>query len=765
MPPPAPELDLTHCDREPIHLLGGVQPHGVLLAFREPDLSVQVVSANAEALLGVPPAALRGQGVTRVLDADSLRRVRAGTAAGPVRVTAGGRACSALLHESDGLTVLELEPLTEEDARAEEDALAAVHRLVSPLALARGTSALLQSTADAVRALIGFDRVMVYRFHADWHGEVVAESRAEGVDGFMGMHFPASDIPVQARALYTRSPLRLIADVDARPVPMVPPVLQDTRRPLDLSGAALRSVSEVHLEYLRNMGVRASFSVSLLKDGALWGLIACHHLSPRHVPAARRQACEVLARLLALQLGAEERGAEAASRARRAALQGQLVTRLGEGPSLPVALETHGALLLELTGATGAALLLGDLLEARANPDAEADAGDVPLLFGKTPGVDAVRALAAWLAKDSGMGATFHTERLGTPCPPLAARADVAAGLLAVRLDPEAPRFVLWFRPEVERTVTWAGNPRKPAEPEPGHARLHPRGSFDAWREEVRGASAPWTREDVEAAESFRGALAGVVLRHAAELSRLSRALARSNAELESFSGTVGHDLKEPLRGIQQYTAFFLEDHEATLDAEGREHLQEVQWLARRAQVMLDDLFEFSRLGRLELAWGEADMQEVVDEALALVSARLEEARVEVRLPRRLPRVPCDAVRIRQVWANLLSNAAKYQAGEPHWVELGFHGPGESRPAPAERPGAPYVFYVRDPGIGIAAHFHEAIFEMFRRLHPAHAYGGGSGAGLAIARQLVRLHGGELWVDSAPGQGSTFYFTLGREPR
>ncbi|NMO16082.1 GAF domain-containing protein [Pyxidicoccus fallax] len=757
MLPPTPELDLSQCDREPIHLLGGVQPHGVLLAFRPPDLTIAVVSANTEPLLGRSPQALLGQSITRVLDTPNLGRVRVGTAAGPVRVSVSGRPCSALLHDSDGLTVLELEPLTGEDARADEDALAAVHQLVSPLSAGRGTSSLLQSTADAVRALTGFDRVMVYRFHADWHGEVVAESRAEGVDSFMGMHFPASDIPVQARALYTLNPLRLIADVGARPVALVPPVAPGSGRPLDLSGAALRSVSEVHIEYLRNMGVGASFSVSLLKDGTLWGLIACHHLAPRHVSAARRQACEVLARLLSLQLTAEERGAREAARARRADLQGQLVTRLGEGPALATALESHRDLLLELTGATGVALLLGDVLDA--------EAGEAPLLFGKTPSGDEVRALGAWLATEAGAGAAFHTERLGARFPPLAARADVAAGLLAVRLDPEASRFVLWFRPEVARTVTWAGNPRKPAEPEPGHARLHPRGSFDAWREEVRGASAPWTPADVEAAESFRGALVGVVLRHAAELSRLSRALVRSNAELESFSGTVGHDLKEPLRGIQQYTSFFLEDHGDALDSEGREHLQSVLWLARRAQKMLDDLFEFSRLGRLELAWGEVDMHEVVEEVLATLSTRLEEGRVEVRLSRRLPRVACDAVRVRQVWLNLLSNAAKYQAAEPHWVELGWFGPGEARPGAADRVGAPYVFFVRDPGIGIPESFHETIFEMFRRLHPAHAYGGGSGAGLAIARHLVRLHGGELWVDSAPGQGATFYFTLGRGPR
>ena len=761
MCPPVSEWDLTQCDREPIHLLGGVQPHGVLLAFREPDLTVAVVSDNTEGLLGLSPQSLRGQPVTRVLDADSLRRVRAGSATGPVRVTAGGRACSALLHVSDGLSVLEFEPLAEDDAHAEEDALAAVHRLVSPLSLVQGTSALLQAAADAVRALIGFDRVMVYRFHPDWHGEVLAESRRADVDSFMGLHFPASDIPVQARALYTRNPLRLIADVGTRPVALVPPTMPDTGRPLDLSGAALRSVSEVHLEYLRNMGVSASFSVSLLKDGALWGLIACHHLTPHPVPAARRQACEVLARLLSLQLSAEERGAGAASRARRADLQAQLVTRLGEAPSLPVALRAHGALLLELTGATGAAVLLGEALDA----DAHAAPGDAPLLFGKTPGEAQVRALAAWLATEVGMGTTFQTECLGALHPSLAASADVAAGLLAVRLNPGAPGFVLWFRPEVSRTVTWAGNPHQPAQPEPGQARLYPRGSFAAWREEVRGTSEPWTREDVAAAGAFQGALAGGVLRHAAELSRLSRALARSNAELESFSGTVAHDLKEPLRGIQQYTSFFLEDHAASLDPEGREHLQAVGWLAHRAQAMLEDLFEYSRLGRLALAWGEADMQAVVDEVLGLLSARLEEGHVEVRLPRRLPQVLCDAVRIRQVWGNLLTNATKYQSAKPRWVELGFLGPGEPRPAAANRSDAPYVFFVRDPGIGIPPQFHESIFEMFRRLHPAQAYGGGSGAGLAIARRLVRLHGGELWVDSAPGQGSTFYFTLGREPR
>jgi light-regulated signal transduction histidine kinase (bacteriophytochrome) len=742
--PPVSEADLSQCEREPIHLLGGIQPHGVLLAFSEPDFTLRLVSDNTGELLGRPPEALLGQPLSEVLHASSLvllTRALSQPASGQLRLEAAGRFFTGVPHRSDGLVVLDLEPTTA--GANEEAALGMVDLLLSPLARAQGPEGLLQAAAEAVRALTRFDRVMVYRFDADWHGEVLAESRDEAMDSFLGMHFPASDIPAQARALYTRHTLRLIADSRAAPVPLRPDVLPSLGRPLDLSGSALRSVSPVHLEYLANMGVGASMSISLLREGRLWGLIACHHRTPLRVPAATRRACDVLARLLSLQLAAEERASVSAELARRAHLQTQLVERLSEqAATLPVALSQQADLLLGLTGAGGVALLLGE----------------APVLVGTTPPADDVRELATWLAGQHFDG-TFHTPRLAQHHPPAAGYVDVASGLLAVRLDEASPRFILWFRPEVARTVTWAGNPQKPVVSGPGASRLHPRASFDAWRETVRGASLPWTPEDVACAVGFRSALVGVLLRHAA-------ALARSNAELDAFSGTVAHDLKEPLRGIQQYVGFLLEDHGDQLSEDGRRQLEEVRWLAGRTQGQMDALFEYSRVGRVELAWGEVDMQELVDAVLLTVSARLQENQLEVRIPRRLPRVACDGVRIQQVWANLLTNAAKYHhPGGTRWVELGFHAPGEPLSHPARRRPDEYVFHVRDNGIGIAERFHEDIFEMFRRLHPAHAYGGGSGAGLAIARRLVRLHGGELWVESSPGQGSTFFFTLGERPR
>ncbi len=739
------ELDLSQCEREPIHLLGGIQPHGVLLAFRQPLRTLEVVSANAQSLLGKPPEQLLGLPWESVLPREVLAELSVSASSGNARVELQGRGLLALWHQSDGLTVLELEP-ADAEARTEEHALEGVRRLIAPLPEVQGTQALLQSVANAVRELTGFDRVMVYRFDADWNGEVLAESRLPGVDSFLGLHFPASDIPAQARALYTRNPLRLIADARALPVALLPQVLPGTGRPLDLSGAALRSVSPVHLEYLSNMGVEASFSLSLLKDGKLWGLIACHHQTRRHIPYERRRACEVLTRLLALRLADEERAAEATEHARRVALQGRLTVALGQGLTLEEVLPRQSSMMLELAGASGAALLLDEH----------------PLLVGETPSVSEVEALATWLASQP-FETVFLTDRLGAVFPALAHRMDVAAGLLAVRLEPRAPRFVLWFRPEVARTVKWAGNPQKAVVPGPGAARLHPRASFQVWEETVRGTSRPWTRADAEAAESFRGVLVGVVLRQAEELNRLATALSRSNSELDAFGHTVAHDLHEPLRGIRQYAEFLLEDHGEKVGPEGRAHLESIHWLARHSADMVEGLFNYSRLGRVELAWGEVEMQEVVAGVLRTLSVRLAQHQVEVRMPRRLPRVQCDGVRIQQVWANLLVNAAKYQEGQERWAEVGFLGPGEPRPEGASRFAAPYVFYVRDPGIGIHPRFHEAIFELFRRLHPEQAYGGGTGMGLAIARRLVRLHGGELWVSSELGQGATFYFTLGSE--
>jgi light-regulated signal transduction histidine kinase (bacteriophytochrome) len=278
--------------------------------------------------------------------------------------------------------------------------------------------------------------------------------------------------------------------------------------------------------------------------------------------------------------------------------------------------------------------------------------------------------------------------------------------------------------------------------------RLTPRGSFALWKETVRGRSVPWTAGDRRAALDLRRVVAEVVLRHVEEIAALNRALARSNAELDAFTYIASHDLREPLRGIRNYAGMLREDHADRLDAEGAELLETLMRLTTRMDGLIESLFEYSRLGRTEMKVVPTDLGEVLDDVLHSLAHQVREAGVEIRVPRPLPTVICDAVRVGQVFQNLVHNAIKYNDRPGAWVEVGW------------TEGAPPVLYVRDNGIGIPERHHEAIFRIYKRLHARDKFGGGTGVGLTIVRRIVERHGGRVWLESDGGSGTTFFFTL-----
>ena len=749
-------VDLGNCDREPIHVPGAVQPHGALVVLREPDLTVLQASENTAALFGVPAERLLGAPVSLLLGDDEAARLREAldrpdpSSANPLRVSVefDGKATAwdGIVHRTEGGAVLELEPAAQGDPRSVTALYAQVRQALARLQGAATLAELSRAIAEETRRITGLDRVMVYRFDPAWNGEVVAEARAEDVDGFLGLWFPASDIPAQARALYRQNWLRLIADVGYTPARLVPVLNPETGKPLDLSGSTLRSVSPIHLEYLRNMEVGASMSVSLLREGELWGLVACHHASPAYVPYEVRTACEFLGQAFSVQLGAvaeiEDRGYDlhlasvAARLVDRTAADADWVRALGEGePGLP-----------ELAAAAGAAVVRGGACT----------------LVGRTPAEAQVRSLVAWLAaRDADL---FHTDHLAGELPEAAAYADVASGVLAAAVSRGGGDYLLWFRPEVVRTVEWAGNPEKPVSAEaPSRSAsvdggsetlptLHPRKSFAAWRETVRGRSLPWRPAEVRAAAELRGRIVDLVLRNADQLARLNAELARSNDELDAFAYIVSHDLKEPLRGIHNFSRMLREDHGEALRPDGQEEVETLIRLSRRMDGMLDSLLQYSRAGQLDLRLVDTDLQALVAEVLDTLRTRLEESGTEIRIPRPLPSVRCDPVRAGSVFQNLVSNAIKYNENERRWIEIGWREP--------EGEGRPVTLYVRDNGIGIDPKHWDAIFRLFRRLHGRDRYGGGSGAGLTIARKLVERHGGRIWLESEPGEGTTFFFTL-----
>jgi two-component system, chemotaxis family, sensor kinase Cph1 len=512
--------DLTNCDREPIHIPAAIQPHGVLLTLDPQTLTIIQAGGDTMRILGAPPGSLPGQAMADWFPPGCAARLRLlldYEAAMPRPLHAftlaahqDGQATDAVVHRSGDLVVLELEPLLEPSP---DDALSQVQAMLLRVQQAATPQAFCQGLADGVRRIAGFERVLVYRFLPDDTGAVIAEARHAEAESFLGLHYPASDIPQQARALYLTNWIRLIPDTHYVPVPILPPVDPRDGSPLDLSFSVLRSVSPIHLEYLHNMGVAASMSLSLILGGRLWGLIACHHRTPRFLPHRLRMACELFAQVASWRLETLVAGEDFEAQLHSKRVHEELIQNISQAADLAEGLTRQRPNLLDYIPADGVGLWL--------------DGHFTPL--GRTPDADQVAALVAWLNQTAADG-VFHTDRLPLVYPPAAAFADVASGLIALSVSKTPRDYVLWFRPEVIQTVTWGGNPNKPVETGPDGARLTPRKSFAAWRESVRLHAHSWRSADIEAANTLRTSLLEVVLQRIDQMAR-EREIARVKQE------------------------------------------------------------------------------------------------------------------------------------------------------------------------------------------------------------------------------------------
>jgi light-regulated signal transduction histidine kinase (bacteriophytochrome) len=528
--------DLSSCDREPIHIPGSVQPHGLLLVLHPESLTLLQYAGDASLLPGggdLQP----GMAVGALLPDGALceiAAVAAETAMLPPRAVEcdlpKGSRIGLLLHRAAAGIMVELERMPEDAPSARLSPLPIVQTMMARLQAAATPVDFCQAATQEVRRVTGFDRVMVYRFLPDESGEVVAEARAPGQDSFLGLRYPASDIPRQARALYLRNWLRLIPDAGYQPAPLRPAINPLTGATPDLSFCVLRSVSPVHLQYLRNMGVRASMSLSILRGGALWGLIACHHDTPRHLPAALRAACELFAQMFSLQLQAQEQAEDFGYASRLRRVHEGLVQLMAGEEALAFGLIKHRPNLLDFIAADGVALLIdGNYATA-----------------GRVPEEAAVRALAAWLG-EAGTEGVVAMDQLPSVYPPAAGFAALGSGILALSVSRTPRDYIIWFRPELLQTVTWAGNPDKPVESLPGCSILTPRRSFAAWQESVRGRSAPWRTVEVEAARGLRVSLLEVVLRR---IDQLCGERAKAKEAQDFLIAELDHRVKNSLAVI-----------------------------------------------------------------------------------------------------------------------------------------------------------------------------------------------------------------------
>ncbi|WP_395674300.1 ATP-binding protein, partial [Phenylobacterium sp.] len=696
-----PALNLADCAAEPIRIPGGIQPHGALLVVDRERLVRLQASANLREITGL--ALETGEALTHRPEAavlvGELRRWLAGDDPVFLRTVMVGDALQQIFaHVAAQGVVLEFEQPPASEAETLEGLYPRLRRFLDAIGHANDLPVIAQAAVTEVRALTSFNRVMLYAFDEKGDGTVLAEDGDGVLPSYRGQRFPASDIPAQARELYRQNRIRLIASADYTPSPIEPALSPVDGKPLDMSQAALRSVSPVHLEYMRNMGTGSSMSISLMVEGRLWGLISGHSREARHVNSQVRTACDILGQVLSLQIEAREQADRTIERLALKQVETELLARLAMAPNFEAGLVQNSAPWIGLTAAAGAAVVRdGKVLSAGSAP----------------PDRDILRIVQRLGAQAQDVVAVDSMAELW---PEAAAFAERASGLLAVSISQLHSDYILWFRPEVVRTIDWSGDPKKPMEP--GANRLHPRKSFELWREQVRQRALPWTPAEVDSAAGFRNAIQNLVLRRAEERAELTTRLEATNKELESFSYSISHDLRAPFRHIVGY-AELLVDREKGLDEKSRHYLQSIQDAALAAGRLVDDLLNFSQLGRASLSRDRIDMGKLVAEVRRTLEHDLEGRQVAWTIGR-LPNAWGDAAMIRQVLQNLVQNAVKYSADrDPAEITItGDEGEGVTS------------FTVSDNGVGFDPAYSHKLFGVFQRLHRAEEFEG-TGIGLA----------------------------------
>jgi two-component system, chemotaxis family, sensor kinase Cph1 len=705
-----PGINVNSLKEAPIHLFKHIQPHGVLLVLEEPDLKILQISNNTWSIFGIHPENILQTKLEDLLDPFQIERIKTGISEGnlefinPTKIWVRRKGdeyavFDAVFHRnSEGFLILELEPAV---SRENIPFLSFYHLAKASINQLETTANLhdfCQIIVQEVRKVTGFDRVMLYKFDDDGHGSVIAEEKLESMEPYLGLHYPESDIPKPARKLFVANSIRIIPDSHAQSIQIIPAQNPLSDRPVDLTDSILRSAATCHTEYLHNMGVGASLTISLIKDQKLWGLIACHHQVPKYVSYELRKACEFLGRVIFSEISAREETEDYDYRMNLTYIQTKLVEYMSQEENFIDGLQKNQPNLLDLTSAQGAAVCFGEECT----------------VIGETPQPEDLNFLVQWLAI------------------PISQR-----------------NYVLWFRPEVIQTVNWGGDPNKAFEVShtDGNVRLCPRKSFELWKETVSLTSLPWRYVEIKAALELRKAIVNIVLRQADELAQLAHDLERSNAELKKFAYVASHDLQEPLNQVANYVQLLEMRYEAQLDEDAKEFITYAVEGVSLMQTLIDDVLVYSKVDTQAIAFQLTEVETPLERALSNLRQRITESGATITHDP-LPTVMAGSTQLMQLFLNLIANAIKFRSDEPPKIHIG-----------AERLEDEWLFWVKDNGIGLDPQFSDRIFIIFQRLHTRDEYPG-TGMGLAICKKIIECHRGRIWVESQLGEGSTFYFTI-----
>ena len=730
------QVDLTNCDQEPIHIPGKIQAHGFLVAVDKETYIINFISENTVSFLGKEAVHFLGKPIREVekfFNSDDsnqlvnllnlLKNGKNTDSINPYQISINQHNYNLILATSGANLLLEFEPLASD---LDVDVQKTLGKSVSDILSGRNLQSLLYNAASEIQRIIQYDRVMIYKFDEEGHGKVAAEVKNDDLEPFLDLYYPATDIPKQARELYKINLTRIIADVNVDGSAII--TFQDSNSPLDLSHSALRAVSPIHIQYLKNMGVASSFSISLMAKGELWGLVACHNYSPRFINYKARDAAKLIGQILssALEYRQEEENTEVLHTLERAAAA--LSQQIKSEENIVNALTGHATTIQHLTQAHGAVLIFNNTISH----------------VGVTPDDEQIKEITAWL-KVNQQDTVYYTHRFPQVFLPAKNYSNVASGILSCIISKEMNEWIIWFKPEKIESITWAGKPEKMVEhQENGLLQLSPRKSFEAWTEIVKNTSEKWSVKEVSLVVKTKEEIMEAVNRKANEIRLLNDRLQLAYDELDTFSYTISHDLRTPLSAVKSYSELLLATNKS-LDDGARKILNRIVAGADKMNYLIREILHYSHVGRSEFEPDKINMAALLEDLKQEVTAALKSENLELTFGN-LPDIQGDKTMIGQVFTNLLNNAIKYSS--------------KSNPSKVKIEGVvsrnEIIYSVADNGIGIDINFYNRVFELFKRMDNVQDVEG-TGVGLAIVKRIVEKHQARIWFESELNIGTVFY--------
>jgi chemotaxis family two-component system sensor kinase Cph1 len=735
------KVDLLNCDIEPIHILGKIQSHGFLIAVNNKTLRISFISENIKTWLqnsvqhyvDLPfellekeidlKNASNGLTISQMITIGNNGKYP--EINNPLQIEVKLISYYLIINLSGEDTILEFEPMASD---SQIDVQQTIGKSMSAILSGKNLDSMFQRTALEIKKIINYDRVMVYQFNEEGHGKIIAEAKTDSLDPFLGLHYPASDIPKQARELYKLNLTRIIADVNS----VDSAIIGASNNPaLNLTNAGLRAVSPIHIQYMRNMGVESSFSISLISGGELWGLIVCHNYSPCFINYKAREAAKLLGEILSSAL--EYRQGEEDSDlflSLNKKVEG-VIDGLEKEDDVQTFLNQHAPALKDITSASGVALIFDENITT----------------YGVTPTKEQIKEISVWL--QSNMAANiYHTHRFPQIFSPALQYSQVSSGLLAFMLSRDPGEFIIWFKPEQINLISWAGNPEKQPEINAdGMMQLSPRKSFDSWTDLVKNTSEKWNRAEVTAVINLGEHTNYILKRKANEIKRLNELLKQSYDELNIFSYTITHDLRTPLSAIKSYAELLMINN-TSLDDQAKKVLGRINACADRMALLITEILNYSMLGKADVKTDEINVNQMIQTIKAEVIEGLQPENLQFEIGD-CPAITGDAALIKQVFTNLINNAVKYSAN--------------SKPAKVSisgvKKGKEIIYIITDNGIGIDNKYYHLVFELFKRMDNVKGFEG-TGVGLAIVKRIMEKHHGKVWFESNLGLGTTFYLSF-----